>query len=120
MRLLALAGAGMVLPLLPTVPFLLLAAFLFARSSRRAHHWLMEHRIFGRAIRRWQEEGAIDRRSKYLATLSMFFVFLFSFALGLRWELLSIQVLVLGIVLFFIWSRPERTINQKQQSISKI
>ena len=43
----ALAVVGIFLPLLPTVPFLLLAAFLYARSSERLYDWLMDHRVLG-------------------------------------------------------------------------
>ena len=56
---LALGMAGAVLPLLPTTPFILLAAFCFARSSRRFHNWLLNHRTFGPMIENWRQEGAI-------------------------------------------------------------
>lgn len=51
----ALAGLGVVLPLLPTTPFLLVAAACFARSSGRAHHWLHTNRIFGRYLADYRE-----------------------------------------------------------------
>ena len=55
-----LGVVGAVLPLLPTVPFMLLAAYCFARSSNRAHNWLVNHRVFGTAIADWQRSGAIS------------------------------------------------------------
>ncbi|MDG2479242.1 MAG: YbaN family protein, partial [Alphaproteobacteria bacterium] len=66
-----LAILGVALPLLPTTPFLLVAAFAFARSSDRWHRWLREHRVFGPLIADWQEHGAIDRRTKLLSVLAM-------------------------------------------------
>jgi uncharacterized membrane protein YbaN (DUF454 family) len=97
---------GVVLPLLPTVPFMLLAAFFFARSSERLHGWLLAHPTFGPPIIDWQERGAISARGKRIATLSILVVFGISLLLGLHWQLLLIQALVLSCVLFFIWSRP--------------
>ena len=104
---LALGAIGIVLPLLPTVPFLLLAAFSFARSSRRAHDWLMQHAVFGPLIRDWQRAGAISRRAKLLASVSMIAVFALSVALGLRPLILAIQAASLCAVALFIWTRPE-------------
>ena len=60
----ALAMVGVVLPLVPTVPFLLLAAFFFARSSSRLHTWLLTHRTFGPLIVDWQSSGAIRPAAK--------------------------------------------------------
>ncbi|MGL5359624.1 MAG: YbaN family protein [Shewanella sp.] len=66
---LALGVLGIVLPLLPTVPFILLAAFCFARSSERLHGWLMTHPWFADALTQWQEQGAIRKGLKRKAML---------------------------------------------------
>ena len=62
----ALAIIGVVLPLLPTVPFLLLAAFCFARSSQKLHRWLISHKTFGPMIIAWTTSGAIWLNRKAL------------------------------------------------------
>lgn len=61
---LGLAAAGVVLPLLPTTPFLLLAAACFLRSSDRLHRWLIHHRWFGSYIRNYREYGGVTRSAK--------------------------------------------------------
>lgn len=61
------AIAGVFLPLLPTTPFLLLAAGLFARASPRLERWLVEHPVFGPPLRLWREKGAIAARAKFTA-----------------------------------------------------
>lgn len=103
---LGLALIGVVLPLLPTVPFLLLAAFFFARSSERMHNWLLSHPQLGPPIEDWQSRGAINPAGKRLATLSIVVVFLFSLIIGLKLSVLLIQAAVLSAVLIFIWTRP--------------
>ena len=102
----ALALVGVVLPLLPTVPFLLLAAFCFARSSERMHRWLLSHKTFGPMIEDWNRSGAIRPTAKRAATLSIIAVFGISLALGVKTTVLIIQMVVLSAVLFFIWTRP--------------
>ena len=103
----ALGAIGVVLPLLPTVPFLLLATFCFARSSDRLHDWLLTHPRFGPPIRDWQAHGAIRRRVKLLATVSIAAVLAISLGLRLPAHLIMIQMAVLSLVLLFIWTRPE-------------
>lgn len=97
---------GIVLPLVPTVPFMLLAAFCFARSSERLHGWLLTHPRFGAAIADWQERGAISPRVKRISSVSILAVFGLSVVLGLRPLVIGIQAVVLGGVMIFIWSRP--------------
>ena len=60
---------GIFLPLMPTTPFLLLAAFCFARSSPRCHQWLHQHRWFGPYLTRYQQRHAMTRRDKLLTLL---------------------------------------------------
>lgn len=103
---LALGAIGVVLPLLPTVPFMLLAAFCFARSSERLHNWLISHPTFGPSIVDWQDHGAIHPRAKRLATLSVVVVFGISLILQLPLHVLGIQAVTLSGVMLFIWTRP--------------
>ncbi|CUH51474.1 YbaN family protein [Shimia marina] len=101
-----LALIGVVLPLLPTVPFLLLAAFCFARSSERLHAWLLSHKTFGPMIADWHRSGAIRPNAKKAATVSIAAVFGISLIVGVKTSVLIIQAVVLSAVLFFIWTRP--------------
>lgn len=103
----ALAAVGVVLPLLPTVPFLLVAAFCFARSSKRLHHRLLSHPTFGPQITSWEKNGAIGRPAKWLASVSMFFSVVVSGLIGFGAIIIGIQAAVLIAVSVFIWTRPE-------------
>ncbi len=103
-----LGVVGMALPLLPTVPFLLLAAFSFARSSPAFHDWLVEHPRLGQPILDWRAHGAIRRRAKWIATASMAAAFALSLALGLKAWVLGVQGAALIAVAVFLWTRPER------------
>lgn len=97
---------GVVLPLVPTVPFLLLATFCFARSSERLHNWLITHPKLGPPILDWESRGAIRPLAKRWATVSIIAVFGLSLLLGLKTTVLTIQAITLSCVLIFIWSRP--------------
>jgi uncharacterized membrane protein YbaN (DUF454 family) len=103
---LGLGVAGVVLPLLPTTPFLLLAAFCFARSSQRLHGWLLGHRLLGPLIAAWQRERAIPRRAKIAACVTMAAVLGLSLVLALPIHVLLIQAVVLGASAIFVASRP--------------
>ena len=99
---------GVVLPGLPTTPFMLVAAFAFSRGSPRWHKWLINHRIFGGPIRDWQHRGAISRRAKAMAVAAMALVFAISlFVLSLPLWALAAQGLCLLAVAVFILSRPD-------------
>ncbi|WP_144098089.1 YbaN family protein [Croceicoccus sediminis] len=103
---LGLGAIGVVLPLLPTVPFMILAAFCFARSSPRLEAWLVEHRHFGPHIRAWREKGAISRRGKTaaLAAFAVSIVLAFAFA-PMPAPLITLTAALVGGS--WIWTRPE-------------
>lgn len=98
---------GIFLPLLPTVPFFLLAAFFFGKSSTWAHNWLIEHPTFGPEIQNWRDNGAISRKSKKMAAVSMIAVIGIAFMFSLPIYVIAIQVAVLATVSVFIWTRPD-------------
>jgi L-threonylcarbamoyladenylate synthase len=68
---LLLGGIGLFLPLLPTVPFVLLAAWCFSRGSRRWERWMLQHPRLGPIVRDWREHRAVPLRAKQLATAMM-------------------------------------------------
>ena len=66
----AIGIVGVFLPVLPTTPFMILAAGLFARSSPRFERWLLEHPKYGKPLTDWRREGAISRNAK-IASVSL-------------------------------------------------
>lgn len=104
---LGLGLLGVVLPGLPTVPFILVAAWAAMRGSPRLHAWLLAHRMFGPMIRNWQDHGAVTRRSKVLAicTMALCAVILFLLA-PLRWVAMGATA-IMAIVAVWLWLRPE-------------
>lgn len=103
---LALGAVGVILPLLPTTPFVLLAAFAFARSSPRLRNWLTGHRIFGPIIDDWEAHGAIAPRYKVMACSAMSVVLLGSFLGGLSWRLIGLQAVFIAGAAIYVLSRP--------------
>jgi uncharacterized protein len=75
---LALAAVGLVLPLIPTTPFLLLAAACYVRSSERMYRWLLNNRWFGQYIRHYREGKGIPLKTKILAISVLWAVILYS------------------------------------------
>ncbi|QJU57079.1 YbaN family protein [Sphingomonas sp. AP4-R1] len=67
----ATGAVGIFVPLLPTVPFMLLAAFFFARSNSEWERRLVEHPHFGPHIVAWREHGAISRRGKFFGITAL-------------------------------------------------
>jgi hypothetical protein len=107
---LALAALGVFLPLLPTTPFLLLAAACFARSSAKLHAWLNRNPLFGPILVDWERYGAIRPRIKVAASVMM--AGLVAYPILFRDLPLALELLAVGTVagvLVFLWSRPSRS-----------
>jgi uncharacterized membrane protein YbaN (DUF454 family) len=93
----ALGAIGAVLPLLPTVPFLLLAVFFFARSNPAWEQKILDHPHWGPQIRDWRERRAIPRRAKVMALLALSAGAVFTwFTLGVPWVYASLAILVIS------------------------
>jgi uncharacterized membrane protein YbaN (DUF454 family) len=104
---LMLGAIGIVLPGLPTVPFLILAAWSGSRGWPALEAHLLDHPKHGDTIRRWRERRAIPRRAKIAATLmillSITLIFLSAAPPQLR---IAIPLLLLGVATW-LWSRPD-------------
>ena len=100
---------GIVLPLLPTTPFILLAAGCFARSSPEFHQWLLEHSFFGPLIKSYQGDRCIPRHVKVKAIIFIWSTLAISiFLLKIFW--LRIAIFLLGVFLtVMLWRTPEPT-----------
>lgn len=103
---LGLGIIGIVLPGLPTTPFILLAAFAAARGSRRLHDWLRGHRLFGPMVADWEREGAVSLRAKRVATLTMVLCGVILFIVSPRWWMAAIGCVFMTIVALWLWTRP--------------
>ncbi|MCC2603388.1 YbaN family protein [Sphingopyxis yananensis] len=103
---LGLGAIGAVLPLLPTVPFIILAAFCFARSSRKLEIWLVEHPQFGPHITAWREKGAISKKGKRAALLTYVISMLVA-VIFTPWPWVLIAVAAILISGTWLMTRPE-------------
>ncbi len=105
-------GAGIVgifVPLLPTTPFIILAAYCFSRSSPRMEAWLLRQKRLGPLLRNWREHRAISTRAKIMASACIALVFGTTLFLGeWRWPVQAVFLATGAGVLGFIWTRPNR------------
>lgn len=97
---------GIVLPLLPTTPFMLLAAWCFARSSPRFHHWLLWQSPFGRYIRHWQQHRGMPPGAKSRAMILIVVTFAISLWLVPLWWVRILLLIILCLLLLFMWRMP--------------
>lgn len=103
----AVGFIGVFTPVLPTTPFVLLAAWCFLNSSEKAHQWIHDHRILGPPLKRWQKHRSIARSTKITATVMIVFSLTILWLKGPHlWLKLGVTLLLLGVSLF-IWTRKE-------------
>lgn len=100
----ALGVIGIFFPVLPTTPFLLLAAFCYARSSRRFYDWLLNNRWFGAYIRNYREGRGIPLTEKILAISSLWLTICFSilFVVRVMWVKLLLLAIAVGVTIHLV------------------
>lgn len=101
---------GVFLPLLPTTPFLILAAACYSRSSQKFETWLYHHPRLGPPLRAWRDEGIISLKAKFLAVTCILL------SGGATWIFTEVpqfgkwgMTLCLAGAIFFITTRPSKT-----------
>lgn len=106
---LAAGFVGIFLPVVPTTPFVLVAAWCFSRGSERLHRWLVEHRRFGPLVRDWEAHGVVRLRAKLLATamiVPLVAVMLLATDAPTWTKVLTVVLVAWGLA--YVWSRPSR------------
>ncbi|SFR56092.1 hypothetical protein SAMN05216203_1383 [Marinobacter daqiaonensis] len=103
---LGLGVAGIALPLLPTTPFVLLAAWLASRSSPAFNEWLLGHRTFGPIIENWRERRAVPMRAKLAAAVLLTSSWTMLLMLGSPPILLVVAGVFFSGLLLFLMTRP--------------
>jgi len=103
----ALGVVGIILPLLPTTPFLLLAAACYVRSSNTFYNWLVAHPLLSKYILSYLNGEGIPRKAKYYTLFTMWLTMAVSAAVVPLWQ---VQLLLLCIALMvstYIWRLPD-------------
>ena len=104
---------GVILPLLPTTPFIILAAFCFSRSSKKFHQMLLNHRLFGSMIREWEAYGVIPLKVKCLSSSMMIIMISYPVLFKeLAWWIDAIMIATALIGLVYVWSKPSRVLSK--------
>lgn len=101
---LALGIVGIVLPILPTTPFLLLSAACFLRSSHSLHSRLTNHRILGNYIKSFQHYRAISVRAKFSSILTLWLTISFSafFVVPFVWLKIALFLIAAGVTIYIL------------------
>jgi uncharacterized membrane protein YbaN (DUF454 family) len=103
----ALGAVGVVVPGLPTTPFMLLALWAFSRSSKRFHDWLYSHPFFGPPLQEWERHRVISLRVKALSLVAMVSALAYM-VFGARvpaWvAVLTASIMAYGA--YFVWTKP--------------
>lgn len=116
MMFLIIGVAGVILPLLPGTPFLIISAYCFDRSSPRFHQWLVTRPILGELIRNWEENRVIRPKAKVMASVMIVLgigsTLIFA---KVHWSL-KVMLLVIGISVMTFIARQKNSVNAQERS----
>lgn len=101
---------GIILPILPTTPFMIAALVFFSKSSPRFHQMLLNNAVFGSVLKEWEEKKILSRQIKFKATLLI--VISFSISIVIYYNNIHIQLYLIAlalVLLFLIWRIKEET-----------
>ena len=106
--LIGVSIVGIFIPVLPTTPFLLLAAALYARSSKRFYNWLVNNRILGRYIKNYREGKGIPLKAKIIAISILWITIGYStiFAMEILWVRILLVIIAIGVTVHIVRVRP--------------
>ena len=110
---LGLAMIGILLPLLPTTPFLIAAAWAFGKGSPALRQRLIDRPRFGAGLRDWETQRAIAPRNKMLACISMAAVLALSLIAGLSSAIVALQAALITLAMAFILTRPNPMVGSR-------
>lgn len=118
---LVLAILGIVVPGLPVTPLALLSAFLYAKSSKRLYHWLLNNKLLGPRIKNYQKRKGVTRKGKigiiaFMTIMVLFSSFIVIQNLPIRMAILSLGLIGLVVVWFFVpTARPDIVANPEKE-----
>ncbi|QTP53320.1 YbaN family protein [Billgrantia sulfidoxydans] len=104
-----LGAAGLVVPLLPTTPFLLLAAWAAPKASPRLAHWLWQHPRMGPILQAWRHQRAVPRRAKWLTAVLLALSWLLLWLGSAPNHVLITTAAIFCCVVTFVLTRPDAT-----------
>ncbi len=105
-----LATIGIFIPLLPTTPFLILAAACFLKSSEKTYQWLISNKVYGRYIAGWIEKKGVSAKVKIFSIILLWTGIWLSFFLvtGVFWIRILLIVILLGVTIHIVAIRTEK------------
>ncbi len=102
----AIGVVGLILPLLPGFPFLIIALWAFSKSSERFHHWLYTHEVYGPPLRSWNRYRVIPPKAKLTATVAMALALVILVVTGADLTIVLVVAGILAVCAAYVLSRP--------------
>jgi hypothetical protein len=117
-----IAYIGIFVPLLPTTTFALAAAFCFAKSSDRFQNWILNHKVFGKVIRNWNERKVYPTKAKYIMASSMSFSLSITAIFTRNFPLVLIIAAIMTAIIIWAWRYPGTVeeFNRRKEANEKI